>query len=119
MRRADDPRLWFDKADGKTIYGVFTDQRFYSSEYVGPDDEKAAVRFCMDVLETYSEWCKANYLGIRAGQPQLPLPADLINLHMLVVEATQPEEPAVEIPMPDVEEDAYGEPAAQSDEEEG
>lgn len=113
MRRADDPRLWFDKADGKTIYGVFTDQRFYSSEYVAPDDEKDAVRFYIDVLESYSNWCKANYLGIRAGQQQIPLPAELINLHLTVLAATQPE------PDPVIEEDVDGEPAAQSDEEEG
>jgi hypothetical protein len=78
MRTANDNRLWFDKADGKTLFGVFTDQRFYSSQfeetYEGEADD---LRALVDLFEQYTKWCKDNYLERRAGNPQIPLPTDL------------------------------------------
>lgn len=81
MRRADDQRLWFDKADGKTMYGVFPDQRFYSSEFLETyAGEAADVRELVDILAVYSEWCRLNYLERRAGRDQIPLPPTLRGL---------------------------------------
>jgi len=72
-------RLWFDKADGKTTYNVYPDQRFYSVEFTPSEDgELEQVQFLTEVCEQFSEWCKANYRFIQQGTGGIVLPPELM-----------------------------------------
>lgn len=69
-------RLWFDKADGRTTYGVYPDQRFYAMQYEG--DQREEVDALRSIVEGFSEWCKVNYLSKRQGLPEAALPEELL-----------------------------------------
>lgn len=77
MRTANDKRLWLDKADGVTTYGLYPDQRFYSVEYADSNDVVLAFR---EYVLEYNDWCKAAYVATREGVELPPFPVSLVDI---------------------------------------
>ena len=74
MKIAGDTRLFLDKADGKTTFGLYPDQRFYAVELPNADEE---VRRFVEMVAFYEQWCKSAYTQVRQGLPVPEFPEAL------------------------------------------
>lgn len=73
MKTKGDQRVWLDRYQGREEFGVFSDQKFYSVEYDGPNKDDV-IAFAEKVAE-FNAWCKAGYLEKRAGREIPPPPS--------------------------------------------
>ena len=73
MKQANDTRLWLDRVQGQEVFGLFTDQKFYSVEYKGEQTEE--LQSFLHDLNLYQEWARESFLNARAGieMPEFPL----------------------------------------------